>query len=104
MADSGLPMFAPHHAGIVVSDLERAMNSYISDFGYIFYQFKINEMNATLAGSSAAFSLRFGLGQLGMSLLELIQPVSGATLYSQHLVQRGPGPHHLALSTLPDAG
>lgn len=100
MADSGLPMLTPHHAGIVVNDLKRAMDGYIADFGYTFYQFEVNETNATLSESSATFSLRFGLGQLGMSLVELIQPVSGTTLYSQHLVQRGPGLHHLAFSTL----
>jgi len=99
MAGSGLPIFAPHHVGIIVRDLDAAMNAYIGDLGYSFYQFEVNDGNATLPGSSPSFSLQFGLGQLGVNLVELIQPVSGSTLYSQHLVEKGPGVHHLAFST-----
>jgi hypothetical protein len=38
------------------------------------------------------------MGQLGVNLIELIQPVSGTTPYSQHLAQKGPGLHHLGFS------
>ena len=99
MADSGLPIFTPHHVGVIVSDLDAAMNAYIGDFGYSFYRFEVNDGNATLPGNSPGFSLRLGLGQLGVNLIELIQPVSGTTLYSQHLSDKGPGVHHLAFST-----
>ena len=95
-----MAIFIPHHVGIIVSDLETAMDAYIANFGYSFFQFKVNQGNASLGGSSSAFSLRFGFGQLGLNLIELIQPVSGTTLYSQHLAQRGPGLHHVAFSTL----
>ena len=88
----------PHHVGLVVGDLTAAMNAYIEDFGYTFFQFEVNERNAALSGSSASFSLRFGIGQFGLNLIELIQPLSGTTIYSQHLTQRGPGLHHLAFS------
>jgi len=98
MSDSDLCIFTPHHVGIVVSDLETSMNAYIENFGYSFFQFEVNEGNASLSQSSPSFSLRFGLGQLGLNYVELIQPVSGTTLYSQHLVQRGPGLHHLAFA------
>jgi catechol 2,3-dioxygenase-like lactoylglutathione lyase family enzyme len=99
MAGSGLPIFTPHHVGIIVSDLDAAMNAYIGDLGYSFYQFEVNDGNATLPGSSPSFSLWFGLGQLGVNVIELIQPVSGTTVYSQHLADKGPGVHHLAFST-----
>jgi hypothetical protein len=75
------------------------MDAYSGDFGYSFYQFEVNDGNATLTGSSSSFSLRFGLGQQGVNLIELIQPVSGTTVYSQHLAEKGPGLHHLAFST-----
>ena len=43
-------------------------------------------------------SPRFGFGQLGLSVVELIQPVSGPALYSWRLAQVGPGLHHLGFS------
>ncbi len=100
MGNSGLILSTPHHVGLVVSDLDAAMNGYSGNFGYTFYQFEVNQGNTTLSGSSSTFSLRFGIGQLGVSLIELIQPVSGTTVYSRYLAQRGPGLHHLAFSTM----
>jgi methylmalonyl-CoA/ethylmalonyl-CoA epimerase len=100
MPDKAAPFaFTPHHVGIVVTDLEAAMKAYSASLGYNFFQFEVNEENATLSGSSATFSLRFGLGQLGLSFVELIQPLAGTTLYSQHLTEKGPGIHHVAYST-----
>ena len=99
MRNNELGLFTPHHVGIVVSDLDRAMNAYIANFGYTFFQFEVNEGNASLGKSSPSFKLRFGLGQFGVNLIELIQPVSGTTLYAQHLAQRGPGLHHVGFST-----
>ena len=93
-------MFTLHHAGIVVSDLDDAMKSFIENLGYRFFQFEVNEGNASLSESSATFSLSFGIGQLGLSFVELIQPVSGATLYSRYLDENGPGLHHLGYSAL----
>ena len=93
-------MFTPHHVGIVVSDIEAAMKGYIENLGYRFFQFEVNEGNASLSESSATFSLRFGMGQLGLSFVELIQPISGTTLYSKHLDENGPGLHHLGYSAL----
>jgi hypothetical protein len=99
MDNSRLTIFTPHHVGIVVSDLETAMDAYIANFGYTFFQFEVNEGSASLTESTPTFSLRLGVGQLGVNLIELIQPVSGTTLYSHYLAQRGPGLHHLGFST-----
>lgn len=100
MTDNPLGMFTPHHAGIVVSDLVAAMNAYITNLGYTFFHFEVNEKNSRLSDSSSSFSLRFGIGQLGASLIELIQPISGTTIYSRHLAQKGAGLHHLGFSTI----
>ena len=98
MNNSELLIITPHHTGIIVADLETAMDAYIENFGYGFFLFEVNERNATLSESSASFSVRIGMGQLGLNLIELIQPVTGTTLYSQHLAQEGPGLHHLGFS------
>ena len=104
MGNGGLILSTPHHVGLVVSDLDAAMNGYSENFGYGFFQFEVNQGNATLSESSLTFSLRFGIGQLGPNLMELIQPVSGTTIYSRFLAERGPGLHHLAFSVTDLAG
>lgn len=93
------PLLTPHHTGVVVSDIKSAMDAYIADFGYTFFQFEVNEANAQFRGTSPSFRLRFGIGQLGLNLIELIQPVTGTTLYSQYLAEHGPGLHHLGFTT-----
>jgi len=96
--DGPVSLFTPHHVGVIVNDLEAAMDGYIANFGYTFFQFEVNEGNARLSTGSSSFQLRMAIGQLGLNLLELIQPVSGDTLYSRRLGEQGPGLHHLAFS------
>ena len=98
MDNGGLMIATPHHVGLVVSDLDAAMQSYSERFGYNFFEFEVTQQNATLSGSSGSFSLRIGIGQAAVNLIELIQPVSGTTLYSRYLAERGSGLHHLAFS------
>jgi len=98
MSNGGAFISTPHHAGLVVADLEAAMDFYSQNFGHTFFQFQVNQDNSTLSGSSSTFLLRLGIGQLGLGLIELIQPVTGSTIYSRYLAQRGPGLHHLAYS------
>ncbi len=47
MSNSGL--IPPHHVGLVVSDLDAAMNGYGKNFGYSFYQFEVDQGNASLS-------------------------------------------------------
>lgn len=98
MSNDEACLITPHHVGIVVSDLGAAMDAYIGNFRYTFFEFEAHEGNASLSGCGGGFRLRFGIGQLGGNLIELIQPVSGTTLYSEHLAQKGPGLHHLGFS------
>ena len=91
MGNSQSFLATPHHAGLIVCDLEAAMQAYVQDFGYNFFQFEVNQNNSSFTGSSPTFSLRLGIGQLGLNFIELIQPVSGTTLYSRHLEEKGPG-------------
>ncbi len=90
--------FMPHHAGVIVNDLDSAMDDFITNFGDTFFQFEVNQESARLSTGSSGFLLRLAIGQLGLNLVELIQPVSGDTLYSRRLAEQGPGLHHLAFS------
>ncbi len=52
--------------------------------------FEANETMSAFSGSSAQFRIRIAVAQAGLVSIELIQPVSGVTLYSKLLETRGP--------------
>src|SRR5260370_3349675 len=83
--------------GIVVPDLNAAMDGYIATLGVAFQVFDVDQTTSSFSGSSADFQLRFAVALIGLSSIELIQPVSGLTIYSQQLKNRGPGIHHIAV-------
>jgi methylmalonyl-CoA/ethylmalonyl-CoA epimerase len=83
--------------GIVVPDLKAAMDGYISALGVTFQVFEVDETSSAFSGSSAAFRIRIGVALMGLSSIELIQPVAGTTIYSEHLRNRGPGHHHIGV-------
>lgn len=47
-----------------------------------------------LRGEPADFVAHVSLGYVGDLQLELIQPVSGVSIYTEHLAEHGPGLHH----------
>ena len=95
-----MPLLPPGHLdqlGIVVPDLNAAMDGYIATLGVAFQVFEVDETTSSFSGSSAGFRLRFAVALIGLSSIELIQPVSGLTIYSEQLKNRGPGIHHIGV-------
>jgi hypothetical protein len=95
-----MPLLPPGHLdqlGIIVPDLNAAMDGYIATLGVAFQVFEVDETTSSFSGSSAAFQLRFAVALIGLSSIELIQPVSGLTIYSEQLKTRGPGIHHIGV-------
>jgi catechol 2,3-dioxygenase-like lactoylglutathione lyase family enzyme len=82
---------------LVVPDLEAAMDGYIDKLGVTFGVFEADESMSQFSGSSSRFRIRIAVALAGLLSIELIQPVSGQTLYSTHLATHGPGLHHLGL-------
>jgi hypothetical protein len=83
--------------GIVVPKLEDAMNAYAGILVGVFFVFEVNETNSRFSGSSSAFRTRFAVAQVGVTSVELIEPVAGRTIHSEYLKNSGPGVHHLGL-------
>jgi catechol 2,3-dioxygenase-like lactoylglutathione lyase family enzyme len=83
--------------GIVVPDLNAAMDGYIATLGVSFQVFEVDENTSSFSGSSPTFQVRFAVALVGLSSIELIQPVSGLTIYSAQLQNRGPGIHHIGV-------
>ncbi len=81
--------------GIVVRKLEHGMNAYAETLGATFSVFEVDESTSRFSGSSPAFQTRFAVAQIGLLSIELIEPVAGTTIHSEHLETSGPGIHHL---------
>ena len=82
---------------LLTTDLYAAMAGYAATLGVSFQVFEVDETNSAFSGSSPTFRTRFGVAVAGMCSLEIIQPVSGTTIHSEHLRTRGPGLHHMGV-------
>lgn len=78
-------------AALIVPDLEAAMDAYAATLDVKFGVFEVTEPASSFSGSSPQFRIRIAVALAGLTSIELIQPVSGVTLYSQHLESRGHG-------------
>jgi methylmalonyl-CoA/ethylmalonyl-CoA epimerase len=94
---------AIHQVGIVVADIERAIAGHARALGLEagswrradFDRTSVEEL--TYRGAPAEFSMRLAFAGNDPEL-ELIEPVAGASIYSEWLVERGDSVHHLAVS------
>lgn len=91
-----------HQVGIVVDDLERAIAGHGRLLGYRDDAWRRDAFDASsveslfVRGAPAEFSMRLGFAGGGPEL-ELIEPVSGPSIYREWLDERGAGLHHLAV-------
>jgi 4-hydroxyphenylpyruvate dioxygenase-like putative hemolysin len=84
--------------GVVVKDLEKAIEVYSSFFGVGPWKVvDLPSINATLHGKPVEYALRIGLAKVGCIVLELIQVLEGETIHTEFLRKRGEGIHHIAL-------
>ena len=86
------------HVGIVVADLERAAADYERRWGVTTEQVQDLALDdARLHGKQAGTSARYGFISTGASQIELIQPLSAPSPYTEFLTANGgDGVHHLA--------
>ena len=84
---------------LVVKDVRRTVENYWNILGI--GPWDIYELHApmlaevTYRGKPTQLSMKLGVATLGTMQLELIEPVSGDSLYSDFLAEYGEGPHHL---------
>ncbi|MBI4320899.1 MAG: VOC family protein [Chloroflexi bacterium] len=100
MTTHGLNISAINHIGIVVADIERAVEEYWDEFGigpWQIFTFGPSAKRTTVRGEPCAFSLRIAKAQVGAIAIELIQPLDGPTPHQEFLYQRGQGVQHLGV-------
>ena len=86
------------HVGTPVADLERAAADYERRWGVTTEQVQDLALDdARLHGKQAAASARYGFISTGASQIELIQPLTAPSPYTEFLkANGGDGVHHLA--------
>jgi len=86
---------------ILVPDLMAAIKHYHEDFGIgpwqIYTYGKPLVSHMTYQGKPADYKMRIGLSYFGPMRIELIQPLSGATVYADFIEKHGYGVHHFGL-------
>ncbi len=104
MTDRGrLPFLASGVAQIalVVQDLDATVERYWRLFGvgpWHFYTYARPLVKAmTYRGAPADYAMRVALANIGPLRIELIEMISGQTIYAEHVAKHGYGLHHLGV-------
>lgn len=93
----------------VVEDLDDGMERFGSILGvspWQVYRFEPPRLtDTTFRGRQREFSMALALADVGGTMFELIEPLTGESLYTEHLEDHGEGLHHIACFgfTDPDA-
>jgi len=87
----------------VVQDIEAAEQFHTAHFGVGAWT-RLTDIHfapdtCTLRGEPADFVVHVSMAYAGDLQLELIQPVSGESIYSEFLAKSGPGLHHVCYET-----
>ncbi len=88
--------------GLVVRDSEASARRYWQEFGIGPWRFYTvdpsNTPGMTFRGKPVEHAFRAAVAEVGNIQLELIEPLTGPSLYAEHLASHGEGLHHLAFA------
>src|SRR5690348_11237279 len=92
------PITRIDQVALVVRDLDASMQQYWDTLRigpWVVYTYGPPFVPVqTFRGRSQSYRLRLALAQLQNVMVELIQPLSGDSIYFEHLDRKGPGLHH----------
>ena len=84
--------------GILVRDVEETARKLEKLIGIGPFQILEPEYrDLTFRGKPARFKIRIGLAKAGPIQVELMQPLSGETIYDEYAERKGYGLHHVAI-------
>jgi 4-hydroxyphenylpyruvate dioxygenase-like putative hemolysin len=85
------------HIGIVVRDIDKAMEYYGSVFGLGPFTTEIYDLKSFLyRGKSASAQVKAAIAYSGPIFIELVQVLEGDTVHTEFLRERGEGLQHVA--------
>ena len=86
---------------IIVEDLDKAVEQYWNVFGigpwHIYTYGPPLVKSMTYHGEPTEYSMRFGLSYIGPMRIELIEPLTENTVYSDFVREHGYGVHHFGI-------
>jgi catechol 2,3-dioxygenase-like lactoylglutathione lyase family enzyme len=89
-----------HQVSVVVKDVQAAVERYWNLFGvgpWQIYTFEPPELSdPTIHGKPEPYSMRIALAFMGEVQWELIQPLTGPSIYREFLDEHGEGVHHVS--------
>ena len=86
---------ALHHTCFLVRDLEATAQRLADSLGVgPWTLFTIRPTASAVRGEARPFSFRVALATVGGGTFELVTPLTGPSVYDEHLEQHGPGFHH----------
>jgi len=93
----GLADFKLDHIGVVVKDIEKAVDFYTKAFGMKFEEIAQHQLppDVITRGKPTPFTMKVTFAPMGTLRLELIQIVEGKTLHTEFLKKHGEGIMHL---------
>jgi methylmalonyl-CoA/ethylmalonyl-CoA epimerase len=85
------------HLGIVVKDIEKAVDFYTKAFGLSFEEIAEHQLppDVIYKGQPSPYTMKVTFAQMGSIRLELVQVVEGECIYTEFLRDYGEGIHHL---------
>lgn len=90
----------------VVEDIEDGMDRFGGLLGigpWEIHRFEPPALtDRTFRGEDGEFSMVLALTQLGDTMIELIEPLEGPSIYTEHLEEHGEGLHHVACFAFED--
>jgi methylmalonyl-CoA/ethylmalonyl-CoA epimerase len=94
---SGIKLGRLSHIGIVVRDLDKAINYYSSVFGLGPFRTETYELKPFIyRGKTANARVRAALADSGSVFIELVQVLEGETPHTEFLREKGEGIQHVA--------
>ena len=83
------------HVGIACRDLDRTMGLYQATFGLEVASIEVNEEQGVREAMLAVGPAGAGPGSLGVSYIQLLEPLSADTPVGKFITRRGEGIHHV---------
>ena len=86
-----------HHTGFIVKDIEKTAAALAKSLSVQWGLWTVEPTASTVHGQDVHFSFRAAFAQVGKASYELIEPLSGESVYVEHLKTKGGGFHHTCL-------
>jgi hypothetical protein len=106
LPDVGVEIPEVSQIAVVVEDLDDGMERMSGVLGvgqWEVYRFEPPRLTErTYRGESHDYSMKLGLTYVGDLMVELIEPMEGESIYTEHLDEHGEGLHHVACFAFDD--